>query len=477
MKKFRFLFSGIILIIIIIFGFYLPVGAQPSLKNKHWTPTFISTQTIFPIITMTVSPTLTNIFSLTPTQIISPTITSVAISPTITNIIYPTNTPTSTIIPSVTPTKTMTPSPTPTNILPTPTQIAGAKSYFVSINGNNNNPGSFDLPWRTIQKAANSMSVGDNVTIQAGDYAELVNVYFAGNSYKSNGKVTMRGFYVWGNNNIIDGFTITNPSSDFGIRTEGNNNLIENNDISNTMQDGIWFFGNGNRFTKNYIHDIVDRSKRTDDPHVDCFQTWGPAQNIIFDKNFCDHTSTYGSNQIVLIENIVPPVQNLFFKNNLFIMHDPGYSPMTFYRKDDQTTISDIYVINNTIVHTNGVGTYGIWFRKITNAYAINNLFIDYGYEWESYIYIDQSIGIQINNNAVYKSDLTVPFGGMFPTDIYLFYLGLTDISNFDFHPLSTSPIIDSGFYASSWVNDDFDDVIRPQGTNFDIGAFEYKAK
>jgi|GEM_PF-6719978 len=46
--------------------------------------------------------------------------------------------------------------------------------YFVSPSGDNNNLGTLNEPWRTIQKAANTMVAGDTCTIRAGTYRETV---------------------------------------------------------------------------------------------------------------------------------------------------------------------------------------------------------------------------------------------------------------------------------------------------------------
>lgn len=354
-------------------------------------------------------------------------------------------------------------------------QQTSIPEYFVATTGSDEAAGTQAAPWRSIQKASDSMAAGSTVTVIEGNYPEFVTVDRSNLNITAPGKVTMKGFLVSGNNNLIRGFTITNPESNFGIRVVGNNNRIENNDISDTSQDGIWFFGSGNTFSGNNIHDIVDRSRITKDPHVDCFQTWGPAENIIFEKNICDHTSTYGSNQITQISNVNQPVKDILFRNNIFIMHDPGYSPMTFYHMDGKAEISNIAVVNNTFVHVNGVGTAGIWFNNISDSFAVNNLFIDYGDQSSSYLLIDGSKNIQIHNNVVYKTDKIVPMGGMLSNDIWLPDPGLKDADHYDFHLDQKSAMVDAGFDASAWVTDDFDGIPRPQGAGFDIGAFEFK--
>ncbi|MBC7231944.1 MAG: right-handed parallel beta-helix repeat-containing protein [Chloroflexi bacterium] len=55
---------------------------------------------------------------------------------------------------------------------------AGARGagriYYVAPNGNDNHPGTIDQPWRTIQKAANTLTAGDTVYIRAGTYRERI---------------------------------------------------------------------------------------------------------------------------------------------------------------------------------------------------------------------------------------------------------------------------------------------------------------
>ena len=51
---------------------------------------------------------------------------------------------------------------------------AAASTYVVAPSGNDSNPGTEALPWRTIQKAAATLQAGDTVLVRAGTYAERV---------------------------------------------------------------------------------------------------------------------------------------------------------------------------------------------------------------------------------------------------------------------------------------------------------------
>ena len=51
------------------------------------------------------------------------------------------------------------------------------KSYYVSIEGNDSNDGSFDHPWKTLSKGLNSIKQNDTLYIRGGVYNERVNIY------------------------------------------------------------------------------------------------------------------------------------------------------------------------------------------------------------------------------------------------------------------------------------------------------------
>ena len=54
-------------------------------------------------------------------------------------------------------------------------ELHGA-TYYVSASGSDSNIGTSDAPFRTIQKAANTASAGDIVTVNAGTYNEVVTI-------------------------------------------------------------------------------------------------------------------------------------------------------------------------------------------------------------------------------------------------------------------------------------------------------------
>jgi len=62
------------------------------------------------------------------------------------------------------------------------TTIANAREYHVSVNGSNNNDGSFTKPFKTINHAAQIAQPGDVITVHAGIYREWINPARGGES-------------------------------------------------------------------------------------------------------------------------------------------------------------------------------------------------------------------------------------------------------------------------------------------------------
>lgn len=94
-----------------------------------------------------------------------------------------------------------------------------AATFYVSTNGGDNSPGNEAQPWRTIQKAANTMSAGDTVYVQSGHFDERVTTVRGGTApenritFRAIGTVTMKGFTVQHPFITVDGFDITGATS------------------------------------------------------------------------------------------------------------------------------------------------------------------------------------------------------------------------------------------------------------------------
>ncbi|MBN1672644.1 MAG: right-handed parallel beta-helix repeat-containing protein [Kiritimatiellae bacterium] len=69
---------------------------------------------------------------------------------------------------------------------------ASGATYHVAPGGNDSNPGTQAQPWRTIQKAADTVQPGDTVLIRGGTYSEKVRVTHGGSGPDT--RVTFRAF-------------------------------------------------------------------------------------------------------------------------------------------------------------------------------------------------------------------------------------------------------------------------------------------
>jgi hypothetical protein len=88
---------------------------------------------------------------------------------------------------------------------------AAANTYYVATNGNDGASGSFDQPWRTIQKAANTLAPGDTALVRSGVYSEAISVNVSGSA--GGGYVTFQNYP--GETPIVDGTGLTVPPASY----------------------------------------------------------------------------------------------------------------------------------------------------------------------------------------------------------------------------------------------------------------------
>ena len=104
-------------------------------------------------------------------------------------------------------------------ILPVETRSFGAykavpqsATYYVSPTGSDANPGTANQPWRTIQKAADTLIAGDTVYIKSGTYSEQV---VPKNSGNADNYITYAVYP--GDTATIDGSSVSAKGGLFGL--------------------------------------------------------------------------------------------------------------------------------------------------------------------------------------------------------------------------------------------------------------------
>ncbi len=297
--------------------------------------------------------------------------------------------------------------------------------------------------------------------------------------------------------------TITR-TNDTGMYILGTNHLVDKNDISDirdhgpscstwTDANGITFHDSGHTFRGNYIHDFK-KSEQNGQPHADGFQTFSDvgnhkpaAKNVVIEGNhvFMGNTSTgvleeawSGSATICgfMIEGKSGDLaDNLIIRNNII-------ASWAGLRIGGQGYASSLKIYNNvfrsSLKFSTSYWPSGIGLNppvsSVSSFEIYNNMTIDFS---DAHIRISNATGGKYDHNLMWNSDGSTP-----RLDGYTLQshdkrgVDPKFVSNFgNLHLQSNSPAIDAGMTIAQ-VTNDYDGNVRPQGSAYDIGAFEYMA-
>ena len=413
-----------------------------------------------------------------------------------------------------------------------------ATTYYVdraNVQASDSNPGTQALPWKTMQKAANTMAVGDTVIVQAGNYSERVTTARSGTTgnpitFKASGTVVMKGFSIDHDYITVDGFEITNTGGDYSISVSGSYGQILNNNIHDsdpnangdimfmsTSSQGCTIKGNHLWGSISYAGDyplitlsgknhLAEGNELGPIKDADAFRPFGSGHvirnNYIHDLTMSPSSGAH-SDIIQAFGDNGDESYNIVFENNLIVNSD-GQMFMT--SQDGVANIRDWDVRNNIWVNVAVQGNIGI-----PNFRFYNNLL--YNVDWANGFALAlyrETWGAA--HNAKIKNNIFIGPGGLDYTDgvPYVMDSGLTGVETdynyvtgnpskgyparadfsevhginggdpkfvnlaaWDFHLRAGSPAIDKGT-AVAGFNSDKDGVSRPQGAGWDIGPYEY---
>src|SRR5215472_3458182 len=271
-------------------------------------------------------------------------------------------------------------------------------TYYVSTSGNDNNAGTLSAPWRTIQKAANTVKAGDAVQVRAGTYNEIVTMKTSGNA--TTGYITFQNYP--GEAPIVDGTGLAAGGQTGLFSLEGTFNyiIIQGFEIRNFSSSskgkvpvGIDFEGAGSNIEilNNHIHNIVQTLSSCNAANalaVALYGTQAPASinNITLSGNEIDHNTTGCSENVsfdgnvqywVMANNKVHDGDNIGLDNIGF----EGVSPNVSYdqARDGwvfQNTIFNITSTTNPVYHDQ-VGADGYYCDGCTRIIVERNLIHD----------------------------------------------------------------------------------------------------
>ena len=340
----------------------------------------------------------------------------------------------------------------PTPVMP-PTAVPPSGIYYVDqANGSDNNTGTQAKPWKTIQKAANTLSAGETVIVNAGNYSERVYVNRSGTSsasikFKTQGTVVMRGFTIRADYIEINGFEITNTPNDStdgrGIYVEGKKCVLVNNYIHYTTRGGILLYAEpgkeddtsgclvkNNRLYRNSQNGIDVRGKNHVIESNEIWATiqyhpsWTNAPSYVDADGirFFGSGHTFRANYIHDItldapENVNPHIDgfqtwdeslvragsNCLFERNTI---DLGRTSTAFQLEGGT---HDLTIRNNIIAAYGGIRSYKNGQSPVTtpyNFYIYNNLFIGkLSYKNDGY---PVGMGIRETSNVIIKNNMLV---------------------------------------------------------------------
>ena len=151
--------------------------------------------------------------------------------------------------PTPTPAPTIEPTPAPTATAPT---TSAGTTFYVSPSGSDSAAGSSSAPWRTIQKAADTLNAGQTAIVSAGNYGERVSITRSGTQaapitlqVASGATAQLLGFDLAGSNWVLSGFDIstqTNGKQGYGIHVSGSASYdtIQNNYLHELCHEGVF---------------------------------------------------------------------------------------------------------------------------------------------------------------------------------------------------------------------------------------------
>jgi len=431
--------------------------------------------------------------------------------------------PTAESIPSQPPQPTIFPEGPQATIAPPPGSIGDV--YYVSPSGDDSNPGSLSQPWRSIQKAADTLTSGETVYIREGAYNEQVRVV---------NTVTIDGSGIpideWGGLVEIfglifirvSGFRIINSTSAGILVDESAEVMIDGNTIYNTVSSGIGVWSSSGVIIDGNEVELANNDGEQENITVagtDNFQVrynhvhhGGPGSlggEGIDAKDGATNGKVYGNHvhHLTRVGIYVDAWDKHTYNIDVFgnLVHDIADEGFML-SSEAGGLLQNVRIFNNIAYHNkyNGLAISGCCSdlareHPMSNIMIINNTFYDNGWdEWGGGIYAENpdAEAVLIRNNIVSQnlsfqilleggplSEYTVDHnlvhgfrgeGGELYGDAYIEGDPLfVDPGAGDFHLQSGSPAIGQGSCDTA-PHDDYDGDPRCKASDAcDIGADE----
>jgi hypothetical protein len=290
--------------------------------------------------------------------------------------------------------------------------------YYVSPNGSDHNPGTLNLPWKTLNKAANMLESGDIVYIRGGIYQEAVEFSSSGTS-----KTPIKILAYPGETPIIDGnnYTLPNEYGDALLDISGNYNYVSGLEVRYSSYLGVLLDGShsvANNINSNHnLHSgmriagdysIIEYSQVWSNDMQNYNGKYPPGDstaltaarqpnyaiirnNVVY-GNWGIGLSSYEANGTIIEGNVVfdnystniylSDTTNVIFQRNfIYATGNMIGGEQIGIQVGDETSnppSENITIINNIVYGTNrNLACYKGSTRKMTNVQIANNTFVN----------------------------------------------------------------------------------------------------
>jgi hypothetical protein len=342
-------------------------------------------------------------------------------------------------------------------MLPQRLPQSSGQTFYVSTTGSDSNAGSSAAPWRTIQKAVNTLAAGQIALVRGGTYTENVSM---GRGGTSSAPITIKNYpgekpVIHAASSASDNMPLHLTSGAQYVRFQG------------LTFDGATGSSTTNIYADGTSHDIeFSNCEDRNSARQGFFSERSTARIQIIDCYFHDNG---GKGPIQLDHQIYIEGSYHAIINNLLV-RAPNGNGIQVYPSNDNITIA-----GNTInsVFRDGIIVGSDGSTTTNNAMVVNNIITNARSGVVTYWGGSQGSGNVARNNLAYNTSDT-PFSGS----------GMTFSNNMTADPMYTAPGSDNyrpqsaspalskadGNYTNPM---DLDQVSRPQGGGPDIGAYE----
>ena len=269
--------------------------------------------------------------------------------------------------------------------------LSQARFYYVATSGHDSNPGTEDQPWRTIQKAAQTLTAGDTVYIQSGIYNERV---IPKNSGSPGNYITFAAFP--GAKPVIDGQGVSVPS-DSGLFHVNNKKYII---ITGLKIQNVKNTNNSNGIYVNDSSYITIRNNHTYNTRSSGIGVWD-SQNITLTGNEVELACNDGEQECLT----VAITRNFTVAHNHVHHGGPGSNGGEGIDIKDGSCSGKVY--GNYVHHINRLGIYiDAWDKSTKDIDVYNNIVCEC--EEDGFAVASEAGGllenIRIFNNVAYNN-------------------------------------------------------------------------